>query len=399
MSSNDNKELRIESRLAQIGSQEEPVTGAVSFPIYQATAFRHPKLGQSTGFDYARTKSPTRKVLEEAIAELESGDAGFACSSGMAALQTIFALFGQGDHLIVSLDLYGGTYRLLEKIMSRFGVSATYVDTNDMDALESHAKPNTKAILIETPTNPLMMITDLEKVCGWARKKGILSIVDNTLLTPFFQRPIELGADIVIHSATKYLGGHNDVLAGLIVTKGKELSEQMAFLHNSMGAVLGAQDSWLLMRGMKTLAIRMERHQANATKIAEYLQAHPDVEAVYYPALPSHPGHEIQAKQSSGNTGIFSFKMKDARYIEPILRHIKLIAFAESLGGVESLMTYPAVQTHADIPEDIRRRIGVDEKLLRYSVGIEHADDLIADLSRAIDLAKQEIESGVPLRG
>ncbi|MED4602854.1 aminotransferase class I/II-fold pyridoxal phosphate-dependent enzyme [Paenibacillus validus] len=399
MSSNDNKELRIESRLAQIGSQEEPVTGAVSFPIYQATAFRHPKLGQSTGFDYARTKSPTRKVLEEAIAELESGDAGFACSSGMAALQTIFALFGQGDHLIVSLDLYGGTYRLLEKIMSRFGVSATYVDTNDMDALESHAKPNTKAILIETPTNPLMMITDLEKVCGWARKKGILSIVDNTLLTPFFQRPIELGADIVIHSATKYLGGHNDVLAGLIVTKGKELSEQMAFLHNSMGAVLGAQDSWLLMRGMKTLAIRMERHQANATKIAEYLQAHPDVEAVYYPALPSHPGHEIQAKQSSGNTGIFSFKMKDARYIEPILRHIKLIAFAESLGGVESLMTYPAVQTHADIPEDIRRRIGVDEKLLRYSVGIEHADDLIADLSRAIDLAKQEIESGVPLHG
>ncbi|MUG70854.1 MULTISPECIES: aminotransferase class I/II-fold pyridoxal phosphate-dependent enzyme [Paenibacillus] len=399
MSSNDNKELRIESRLAQIGSQEEPVTGAVSFPIYQATAFRHPKLGQSTGFDYARTKSPTRKVLEEAIAELESGDAGFACSSGMAALQTIFALFGQGDHLIVSLDLYGGTYRLLEKIMSRFGVSATYVDTNDMDALESHVKPNTKAILIETPTNPLMMITDLEKVCGWARKKGILSIVDNTLLTPFFQRPIELGADIVIHSATKYLGGHNDVLAGLIVTKGKELSEQMAFLHNSMGAVLGAQDSWLLMRGMKTLAIRMERHQANATKIAEYLQAHPDVEAVYYPALPSHPGHEIQAKQSSGNTGIFSFKMKDARYIEPILRHIKLIAFAESLGGVESLMTYPAVQTHADIPEDIRRRIGVDEKLLRYSVGIEHADDLIADLSRAIDLAKQEIESGVPLHG
>lgn len=399
MSSNDKKELRIESRLAQIGSQEEPVTGAVSFPVYQATAFRHPKLGQSTGFDYARTKSPTRKVLEDAIAELESGDAGFACSSGMAALQTIFALFGQGDHLIVSLDLYGGTYRLLEKIMSRFGVSASYVDTNDLDALESHAKPNTKAILIETPTNPLMMITDLEKVCGWAKKKGILSIVDNTLLTPFFQRPIELGADIVIHSATKYLGGHNDVLAGLIVTKGKELSEQMAFLHNSIGAVLGAQDSWLLMRGMKTLAIRMERHQANATKIAEYLQAHPDVEAVYYPALPTHPGHEVQAKQSSGNTGIFSFKMKDARYIEPILRHIRLIAFAESLGGVESLMTYPAVQTHADIPEDIRRRVGVDEKLLRYSVGIEHADDLIADLSRAIELAKQEVESGVPLHG
>ncbi|MDF2959786.1 MAG: cystathionine gamma-synthase [Paenibacillus sp.] len=390
--SEQDKQLKIESRLAQIGSIEEPVTGAVSFPIYQSTAFRHPKLGQSTGFDYARTKSPTRKVLEDAIAGLESGDAGFACSSGMAALQTIFALFSQGDHLIVSLDLYGGTYRLLEKIMSRFGVTATYVDTNDLDALESQYKPNTKAVLIETPTNPLMMITDLELVCGWAKKKGILSIVDNTLLTPFFQRPIELGADIVIHSATKYLGGHNDVLAGLIVTKGKELSEQMAFLHNSIGAVLNPQDSWLLMRGMKTLAIRMERHQHNATQMAHFLLQHPQVETVYYPALESHPGYEIQKKQSSGNTGIFSFKLKDARFIEPILRHIRLIAFAESLGGVESLMTYPAVQTHADIPEEIRRQVGVDDRLLRYSVGIEHIDDLIADLSRAIDLAQAEIE-------
>lgn len=399
MSNCSKPELKIESRLAQIGSQEEPVTGAVSFPVYQATAFRHPKLGQSTGFDYARTKSPTRKILEDAIAELESGDAGFACSSGMAALQTIFALFSQGDHLLVSLDLYGGTYRMLERIMSRFGVTATYVDTNDLDALEANLQPGTKAVLIETPTNPLMMVTDLALVCGWAKKKGLLSIVDNTLLTPFFQRPIELGADIVIHSASKYLGGHNDVLAGLIVTKGKELSEEMAFLHNSIGAVLGPQDSWLLMRGMKTLAIRMERHEYNATRIATFLQSHPQVEAVYYPALESHPGHDIQKKQSSGNSGIFSFKLKDARYIEPILRHVKLIAFAESLGGVESLMTYPAVQTHADIPEDIRSKVGVDDKLLRYSVGIEHADDLIADLARAIDLAQQEIEGGIPAHG
>lgn len=383
--------MKIESRLAQIGSQEEPVTGAVSFPVYQATAFRHPKLGQSTGFDYSRTKSPTRAVLEEAFAELESGDAGFACSSGMAALQIVFALFSQGDHLLVSLDLYGGTYRLLEKVMSRFGVTATYVDTNDLDALEANFRDNTKGLLIETPTNPLMMVTDLELVCGWAKKKGILSIVDNTLLTPFFQRPIEQGADIVVHSATKYLGGHNDVLAGLIVTKGKELSEQVAFLHNSIGAVLGPQDSWLLMRGMKTLALRMERHQYNATRMAEFLSAHPDVEEVFYPALPNHPGHDIQNKQSSGNTGIFSFKMKDARFIEPILRHVKLIAFAESLGGVESLMTYPAVQTHADIPEEIRRKVGVDDKLLRFSVGIEHIDDLIADLGGAIEAAKREI--------
>lgn len=383
--------MNIESRLAQIGSLNDPQTGAVSFPVYQATAFRHPRLGQSTGFDYARTKSPTRAVLETAAADLESGDAGFACSSGMAALQTIFALFSQGDHLLVSLDLYGGTYRLLEKIMTRFGVTASYVDTNDLDALESHRTPSTKAVLIETPTNPLMMITDLAKVAAWAKQKGLLTIVDNTLLTPFFQRPIELGADIVIHSATKYLGGHNDVLAGLIVTKGKELSTEIAFLHNSLGAVLGPQDSWLLMRGMKTLALRMERHQYNATQLAQWLKTHPSVEEVYYPALPHHPGHDVQKSQSSGNTGIFSFKMKDARTIEPILRHIQLIAFAESLGGVESLMTYPAIQTHADIPEEIRRAIGVDDQLLRFSVGIEHADDIKNDLEQAIAAAEREI--------
>ncbi|MCM3783297.1 aminotransferase class I/II-fold pyridoxal phosphate-dependent enzyme [Neobacillus mesonae] len=389
----DNK-LKIESRLAQIGSIKEPVTGAVNFPIYQSTAFRHPKLGQSTGFDYIRTTNPTRKVLEEAAAELEAGDAGFACSSGMAAIMTIFAKFGQGDHLIISLDLYGGTYRLVERILSKNGITASYVDTNDLDALESVRNENTKAIFIETPTNPLMMITDIEKVCGWANKHGLLSIVDNTLLTPYFQRPLELGADIVVHSATKYLGGHNDVLCGLIVTKGKELSEEMAFLHNSIGAVLSPSDSYQLMRGMKTLALRMERHEYNATKVAEFLLAHPLITDVYYPALPDHPGHDIQNKQSGGNTGILSFKVRDARFVEPILRHIKLVAFAESLGGVESLMTYPAVQTHADIPVEIRDASGVDERLLRFSVGIEHIDDIVADLSSAFDAAHQEIEGG-----
>jgi len=391
----ERKPLNIESRLAQIGSVNEPVTGAVTFPIYQATAYRHPKLGQSTGFDYIRTKNPTRQVLEESIAELESGDAGFACSSGMAALQTIFAMFSQGDHLIVSLDLYGGTYRLLDRIMSKFGVSATYVDTNDLDALEQSRKPNTRAVFIETPTNPLMMITDIEAVCTWARHHGLITIVDNTLLTPYFQRPIELGADIVIHSATKYLGGHNDVLAGLIVTKGKELSEEIAFLHNSIGAVLSPSDSYQLMRGMKTLALRMDRHQSNATAVARFLTTHPAIAEVFYPALPEHPGYEIQNRQSSGNTGIFSFKVKDARYVEPVLRHIKLIAFAESLGGVESLMTYPAVQTHADIPVEIREAVGVDDRLLRFSVGIEHADDLIADLDAALNAAVAEVEGGV----
>jgi len=383
--------LKIESRLAQIGSLSDPETGAISYPIYQATAFRHPKLGQSTGFDYSRSGSPTRKVLEDAFAELESGDAAFACSSGMAALQTIFALFSQGDHLLVSLDLYGGTYRLIEQVLSRFGITADYVDTDNIDELESHRKPNTKGLVIETPTNPLMMITDLKQVCGWAKSHGIISIVDNTLLTPFFQRPLELGADIVIHSATKYLGGHNDVLAGLIAVKGNELAKKLAFLHNSIGAVLGPQDSWLLMRGMKTLALRMERHESNATNIVAFLNQHPLVAEVYYPALPEHPGHETQNRQSTGNTGIFSFKVKDERLVEPILRHIRLIAFAESLGGVESLMTYPAVQTHADIPLDIRNRVGVDNRLLRLSAGIEHIDDLIADLEQAFAKAAAEI--------
>ncbi|ETT46737.1 aminotransferase class I/II-fold pyridoxal phosphate-dependent enzyme [Paenibacillus sp. FSL P4-0338] len=386
------EKLRIESRLAQIGSMEDPATGAINYPIYHATAFRHPRLGQSTGFDYIRTKNPTRSVLEEAAAALESGDAGFACASGMAALTTVFTLFGQGDHLIVSLDLYGGTYRLLERILSKYGISASYVDTNDLDGLEAARQPGTKAVFIETPTNPLMMITDVEAVCTWARRHGLLTIVDNTLLTPFFQRPLELGADIVVHSATKYLGGHNDVLAGLIVTKGAELSAEMAVLHNSLGAVLAPNDSYQLMKGMKTLALRMERHESNALAIARYLQKHPAIAEVFHPGLPDHPGYAIQNRQSSGNTGIFSFKVKEASYVEPLLRHIKLIAFAESLGGVESLMTYPAIQTHADIPAEIRDAVGVDDRLLRFSVGIEHVDDLIADLGQALEAARSELE-------
>lgn len=386
------EKLKIESRLAQIGSMEDPATGAINYPVYNATAFRHPRLGQSTGFDYIRTKNPTRSVLEDAAAALESGDAGFACASGMAALTTVFALFGQGDHLVVSLDLYGGTYRLLERILSKYGISASYVDTNDLDGLEAARQPGTKAVFIETPTNPLMMITDIEAVCTWARTHGLLTIVDNTLLTPFFQRPIELGADIIVHSATKYLGGHNDVLAGLIVTKGAELSAEMAILHNSLGAVLAPNDSYQLMKGMKTLALRMERHESNALAIARYLLEHPAVAEVFHPGLPDHPGYEIQNRQSSGNTGIFSFKVKDARYVEPLLRHIRLIAFAESLGGVESLMTYPAVQTHADIPAEIRDAVGVDDRLLRFSVGIEHVDDLIQDLAQALEAARIELE-------
>lgn len=389
--------MRIETQLAQIGSTAETKTGAVSYPIVQSTAFRHPRLGQSTGFDYARTKSPTRSVLEAEAARLEKGDAGFAFTSGMAAVQTVLAMFSSGDHLLVSVDLYGGTYRLFEKVLSRQGIAASYVDTSDLLEIEAGLQPNTKAIFIETPTNPQMKITDLSAVCKWAQTKGIVTIVDNTLMTPFFQRPIEFGADIVIHSATKYLGGHNDVLAGLVVTKNQELSEQIGFLQNTIGAVLAPQDSWLLMRGMKTLALRMERHEQNSLNIAEYLTGHRLIEQVYHPGLPTHQGHDIQKGQTSGQTGIFSFKVVDEQLVEPILRHIQLIAFAESLGGVESLMTYPAVQTHFDIPEEIRVKNGVDAKLLRFSVGIEHVEDLIADLENALKLAEEEVGARVRL--
>lgn len=378
----------IESRLAQLGSTHDSETGAVSYPIYQATAFRHPRLGQSTGFDYARTKSPTRAVLESEFATLEQGDGGYAFSSGMAAVHTVLLLFQPGDHLIVSIDLYGGTYRLLEQVMRPLGITATYVDTNDLLAIEQAYVPDrTKALMIETPSNPLMMITDIATVSAWAKKRQLLTIVDNTLLTPYFQQPISLGADIVIHSATKYLAGHNDVLAGLVVARGTSLCTRIAFLQNSIGAVLSPLDSWLLMRGMKTLALRMQRHEHNALRIASWLQTHPLVAQVYYPGLPTHPQHDLQKKQTSGNTGIFSFHVCDERAIDPILQHIRLIAFAESLGGVESLMTYPAVQTHADIPIELREKIGVNATLLRLSVGIEHAEDLIADLDAAFSVA------------
>lgn len=377
--------MRLETKLIQAGVGRDEKTGAVSFPVYYATAYRHPALGQSTGFDYTRTANPTRTVLEEAIAEAESGDAGFACASGMAAVHTVMGLFSQGDHLIVSLDLYGGTYRLFEQVLSRYGLSFTYVDLRDLEAVQNALRAETKAIFVETPTNPLMQITDLRQIAGLAKQHGLLTIVDNTFMTPYCQRPLELGADIVLHSATKYLGGHNDVLAGLIVTKGEELSEKIRFLHNSIGAVLGPQDSWLLVRGMKTLALRMERHQTNALAVAKKLQEHPAVAEVFYPGLQEHPGHAIQAGQASGYSGMVSFRVRSAEQVGLFLQNLRIVSFAESLGGVESLCTYPATQTHADIPLEVREYVGVCDRLLRLSVGIEHPEDLIADLFQALD--------------
>ncbi|WNC17761.1 aminotransferase class I/II-fold pyridoxal phosphate-dependent enzyme [Brevibacillus brevis] len=377
--------MYLETKLVQAGVGKDEKTGAVNFPVYYSTAYRHPTLGESTGFDYTRTANPTRAVLEETMASAESGDGGFACASGMAAIHTVMGLFSQGDHLIVSLDLYGGTYRLFEQILSRYGLTFSYVDLRDLDALRHAVRPETKAVFVETPTNPLMQITDIGEVAKLAKDHGLLTIVDNTFLTPYCQRPLELGADIVLHSATKYLGGHNDVLAGFIVTKGQELTEKIRFLHNSIGAVLGPQDCWLLLRGLKTLALRMERHEANAFAVAAKLSEHPAVAEVFYPGLADHPGHGVQKKQASGFSGMVSFRVKSADQVKPFLKSLQIVSFAESLGGVESLCTYPATQTHADIPLEIREYVGVCDRLLRLSVGIEHPADLIADLCEALD--------------
>lgn len=385
--------MHLDSRLAQIGTRKDEGTGAVSYPVYHATAYRHPALGESTGYDYARTANPTRDVLEEAIAALEGGDAGFACSSGMAAIQTVMGLFSRGDHLVVSLDLYGGTYRLFEQVLARYGLSFSYVDMRDLSAVRRAIRPQTKALFVETPTNPLLQVADLRALAAAARRHGLILIVDNTLMTPYLQRPLALGADIVIHSATKYLGGHNDVLAGLIVTKGEELTEKMRFLHNSIGAVLAPQDAWLLMRGMKTLALRMERHQSNAEALAGALAEHPLVEQVFYPAFDPEAA-AVQSSQAAGFGGMISFRVKDAGLVAPFLRSLRLISFAESLGGVESLITYPATQTHADLPDERRRSMGICDRLLRLSVGIEHPKDLIEDVNQALARAEEIVRGG-----
>ncbi|WP_026584802.1 methionine biosynthesis PLP-dependent protein [Bacillus sp. J33] len=358
---------KLDTKLAQIGNRSETATGAVNPPVYFSTAYRHEGIGQSTGFDYSRTGNPTRQLLEKAIADLEEGDQGYACSSGMAAILTILSLFKSGDEWIVSKDLYGGTYRLLEQGFKKWGLQSKYVNTSNLQDVENLITENTKAIFLETPTNPLMEQTDILKTAELAKRHNILLIVDNTFYTPLLQQPLKLGADIVIHSATKYLGGHNDVLAGLIVAKGKELCDSLAMNHNAAGAVLSPFDSWLLIRGLKTLSLRMERHEKNAKELAEFLTSHDAVTDVLYP----------------GNGGMISFRIKEESWVNPFLQSLSLISFAESLGGVESFITYPATQTHADIPEEVRIETGVCNRLLRFSVGIENAEDLKADLEHA----------------
>ncbi|MED3646735.1 methionine biosynthesis PLP-dependent protein [Halalkalibacterium halodurans] len=359
----------LETALVQIGNRMDDRTGAINTPVYFSTAYRHSGIGESTGYDYARTGNPTREVLEKAIATLENGDQGFSCSSGMAAIQTVFSLFQSGDEIIASQDLYGGTYRLFEGGWKKWGLSFSYADPRNLAALEQQITEKTKALFIETPTNPLMQEANIRELAALANKYGLLLIVDNTFYTPLLQQPLNEGAHIVIHSASKYLGGHNDVIAGLIVAKGQELCEQVAYYHNGIGGTLSAFDSWLLIRGMKTLALRMEQHQNNARAIASYLEKHKGVTDVLYP----------------GRGGMLSFRIQSESWVNPFLQSLKLISFAESLGGVESLMTYPATQTHADIPEDVRIANGVCNRLLRFSVGIEHVGDLIADLDQAFN--------------
>jgi cystathionine gamma-synthase len=293
-------------------------------------------------------------------------------------------LFQPGDHFVVSEDCYGGTYRVLDKIFSRMGYQATYVDSSSTEALTAAIGPKTKAILVETPTNPLMKVVDLRKLAGLARMNNLLTIVDNTFLTPYYQRPLELGIDIVLHSGSKYLAGHNDVVCGLVVAREQVLAEKIGFLQNALGSILGPQDSWLLLRGMKTLALRMDKHSANALRVAEWLLEHPQIEAVYYPGLAEHPGHTIQAGQADGHGGMISFQVRQSQTVPQVLERVKMLRFAESLGGVESLITFPSVQTHADIPAEIRDRLGISDRLLRLSVGVEHPDDIIEDLSQAL---------------
>lgn len=354
--------------------------GAISYPIYQTATYAHPGVGQSTGYDYSRLQNPTREQLEKVVASLEGGIDAFALSSGMAAITLLMEIFQPGDHFVVEADLYGGSIRLFDNVSKKNNYEFTYLDCS-RDDIESAIRENTKAIYIETPTNPMMHVSDIAAIAEIARKHQILLIVDNTFLSPYFQNPLKLGADVVIHSGTKFLGGHNDTLAGFLVTNNGEIQEKLRFLIKTTGAGLAPFDSWLLLRGIKTLGIRMERSQENAIKIANWLKAQRVVKQVYYPGLPEHPGYTVMKKQASGFGSMLTFDVDTKAHALQILERVRMIKFAESLGGVETLITYPTTQTHADVPEDVRLKNGITHCTLRLSVGIEDIEDLLAELS------------------
>ncbi len=384
----EERNMHIQTKLIHGGISEDPTTGAVSVPIYQTSTYRQDGVGQPKQYEYSRSGNPTRFALEELIADLEGGVRGFAFSSGLSGIHAVFSLFQAGDHILLGDDVYGGTFRLFDKVLTKNGLEYTIIDTSNLDKIEQSIKPNTKALYLETPSNPLLKITDLEKSATLAHQHGLIVIADNTFATPYFQRPLDLGSDIVVHSGTKYLGGHSDVVAGLVTSNQKDLADQIGFYQNAIGAVLGPQDSWLLQRGIKTLSVRMEEHQKNAFVVADFLFSHPAVEKVYYPGLPDHELHGVAKQQMSGFSGMISFTLKNEESAIPFVESLQLFTLAESLGGVESLVEIPSVMTHASIPKEKREEAGIKDGLIRLSVGIEYGQDLINDLAQAFDRIK-----------
>ena len=380
--------LALNSQLIHGGIDGDKTTGAVNVPIYQTSTYRQSELGVNTGWEYSRTGNPTRAALEALIADLEGGEYGLAFASGLAAIHTVLSLFAAGDKIIISDNIYGGTFRILDKVFKPLGLAYEITDTTDTAKIAATIDSNTKAIYIETPANPLLSVTDIAATAELARKAGVLLIVDNTFLTPYLQRPLLLGADIVIHSGTKYLGGHSDTISGLVALKDKAIAERLYFLQNAIGGVLSPFDSFLVIRGIKTLGVRMDRHVENAKRIAAWLEESGYVKKVYFPGLASDPGYAVQKKQADGPGAMISFVLKEEFDYRAFFRNLKLITLAESLGGVESLVCHPASMTHASIPADIRHKTGIVDELIRFSVGIEDADDLIADLKQAIEAAR-----------
>ena len=384
----DKTNTDISTKLIHGGISTDKLTGAVNVPIYQTSTFVQEVPGVHKGYEYSRTGNPTREALEKLIADLESGTYGVAFASGLAAITAVLFLFKRGDKLIISDNVYGGTFRVLDKVFKQYGLSYVMVDTTDPAKVEEAIDQDVKAVYIETPTNPLLGITDIKAVADIAKKHGILSIVDNTFYTPYLQRPLEFGIDIVLHSATKYLGGHSDLVAGLVVVNDEKLAERLYFIQNSSGGVLGPFDSFLLIRGIKTLGVRLDRHVENAEKIALYLKENPQVGNIYYPGLKDHPGYEINAKQAKNGGAMISFELTEDHDVNAFFRSLKLITLAESLGGVESLVCHPASMTHAAIPKKIRDEVGITEGLIRLSVGIENVEELIQDLDQAIEQSR-----------
>lgn len=367
--------------------------GALSYPIYQTATYAHAGVGKSTGYDYSRLQNPTREQLEKVVASLEGGIDAFALSSGMAAITLLMEIFKPGDHIIAEADLYGGSVRLFDNVSKKNGYEFTYLNCS-RDDIEGAIKENTKAVYIETPTNPMMNVSDISKIAEIAKRHGLYLIVDNTFLSPYFQNPLKLGADIVIHSGTKFLGGHNDTLAGFIVTNNEEVQEKLRFIIKTTGAGLAPFDCWLILRGIKTLGIRMERSQENAIKIANWLKEQPVVKHVYYPGLQEHPGYEIMKKQARGFGSMLTFQLESKEFALSVLEKVRMIKFAESLGGVETLITYPTTQTHADVPKEIRERNGITEATLRLSVGIEDAQDLLDEFEKVFAETEEELYGG-----